>query len=83
MQDEWRKFNLPIAVRARSGRRVPDLQSSAHAYCEVPTRRGEFERGDRGLEGEVVDGDPPAEIGQDGAAIFVHSKKKVAPGSEV
>jgi len=50
---------------------MPNLNLTLEADNEVPTRGGKRERGDRRLEGEVVENNPARYICQNSLAIFV------------
>lgn len=50
---------------------MPNLNMTADPCGKVTSRGGEGKRCDRGLEGKVIDGDPPKDVCQDCAAIFI------------
>lgn len=77
MSHEGRK--LEIALRnVWSGRCVPYFNLPSYAYCEMPTRRRESNRGDLAAEGEVVENDATRDVGEDCAAIFIDREEEVS-----
>lgn len=83
MQDKRRKLNLAIVVRTRRRRGMPNLQFPPDGYGEMSAGGGEFKGGNSAFEGEVMDDNPAAEVGQDCAAIFIDREQKTALRGEI
>jgi hypothetical protein len=50
---------------------VPYFDLPSYAYCKMPTRGRESDRGNFAAEGEVVEYDATRDIGKDCATVFV------------
>lgn len=69
--DKGCKLQLAVRMRVGGGGYVPYFEFATETDGEVSTGGGERECCGRSLEGEVVDGDAPGDIGQYDLAIFV------------
>lgn len=83
VQNEGSEFDFAIGFGTGSRGGLPKLKASAHGHCKVPTRRRKLESGHIALEGKVVNGNAPVEIGQDSSSILVDREQKISSRCEV
>lgn len=77
MAHEGRKLEVTLR-NVWSGWCVPYFNLPSYAYCEMPTRRRESDRGDFAAKREVVEYDATRNIGEDCATVFIDREEEVS-----
>lgn len=57
---------------------MPYFDLPSYAYCKMPARGRESDRGDFTAEREVVEDDTAGDVGEDCTAVLVDRKEQVA-----
>ena len=71
------KVQCPVRCSFGTRGRVPYFDESTYADREIPARGGKGNGRDSGFERQVIEDNATMQMGEDRAAIFVNSEKKI------